>query len=72
MGAEGADGWATTGVRGGGGDACLTGVEGWESKSEALVRRLLLLGITSPLKSNWVYLGWGPLFLEDWRGGGGP
>ena len=25
----------------------------------------------SPLKSNCVYLGWGPLFLEDWRGGGG-
>ena len=36
------------------------------------MRRLLLLGITSPLKSNWVYLGWGPLFLADWRGGGGP
>ena len=35
------------------------------------MRRRLLLGTTSPLKSNCVYLGWGPLFLEDWRGGGG-
>ena len=58
-------------MRGGGGDACLTGVEGWENNSEVLLPRRLLLGMTSPLKSNCVYLGWGPLFLEDWRGGGG-
>ena len=27
--------------------------------------------MTSPLKSNCVYRGWGPLLLEDWRRGGG-
>ena len=55
---------------GGGGDTCLAGVEGWEKKSEALLRRLLL-GVTSPLRSKSAYRGLGPLCLADWRGGGG-
>ena len=71
MGAARADGWGTAGVTGGGGDACLTGEAGWEKKSEALLRRRLRPGMTSPLKSNCAYRGWGPLCLEDWRGGGG-
>ena len=35
------------------------------------MRRRLLPGVTSPLRSNCAYRGWGPLCLEDWRGGGG-
>ena len=46
-----AEGRGTAGLKGGGGETCLTGAEGWEKKSEALFRRLPL-GVESPLKSN--------------------